>query len=57
MHCTQCRAAVKNLKVVIGQVKELGDDDAQPGAKMPDDRRTELDRALDEIDVASRSKG
>ena len=57
MHCTQCNAAVKNLKVVIGRVKELGDSGAQLGATMPDDRRAELNRALDEIDVASRSKG
>ena len=25
MHCNQCRAAVKNLRVVIGRVKELRD--------------------------------
>ena len=57
MHCTKCKAAVKNLRVVIGRVKELGDDSGQPGAKMPDARRADLDRALDEVDVASRSKG
>lgn len=57
MHCTQCRAAVKNLSVVIGQVKELRDDSARPAARMPDDRRADLERALDEVDVATRSKG
>lgn len=57
MHCNQCKAAVKNLRVVIGRVKELRDDGANDRAGMPDDRREELERALDEVDGTAQAKG
>ncbi|HLJ56606.1 MAG TPA: hypothetical protein VKT77_16325 [Chthonomonadaceae bacterium] len=51
MHCTQCRAAVRNLRTVIATVKELGGEDARPTAKMSDERRADIVRAMDEVDA------
>jgi len=56
MHCTQCRAAVKNLRIVIGKVKDLRDEGTANGERMPADRREELERALDEVDNMPRNK-
>jgi hypothetical protein len=55
LHCTQCRAAVKNLRTVIATVKELGGD-AEHRAPMPGARRADIERAMDEVDVAARNK-
>ena len=57
LHCTQCRAAVKNLRVVIGKVKDLRDDGTANAERLPADRRAKLDHALDEVDDTSRNKG
>ena len=56
MHCSQCRAAAKNLESVIVRVSELRD--AGPGAdtRLPADRRAEIDRALDEVDDSARAR-
>jgi hypothetical protein len=56
MHCTQCRAAVSNLRIVIGKVKDLRDDGTANVERMPADRREELERALDEVDNMPRNK-
>ncbi len=56
MHCTQCKAAVKNLRIVIGKVKDLRDDDTANGERMPAERREDLERAFDEVDSMPRSK-
>jgi hypothetical protein len=56
LHCSQCRAAVKNLRGVIATVKELGGEAGTHGAKMPEERRADIERAMDEVDGAARNK-
>ena len=57
MHCKQCSAAIKNLRVVIDRVGDLRDDAASGAARLPADRRADLERAMDEVDAAAPGKG
>src|SRR5689334_6216458 len=54
MHCTQCRAAEKNLRVVIRQVAGLREETSGPS--MPAERREEIERELDKIDITTQEK-
>ena len=56
LHCTQCRAAAKNLRVVIGQVSTLRSDGSEGDGRLSAGRREEIERAMDKADGASREK-
>ena len=57
MHCAHCKAAVKNLRVVIGKVSALRQDGMASPERLPTDRRVALERAMDEVAASSRDKG
>ena len=56
LHCTQCRAAAKNLRIVIARVSALRDDELDSDGRLSADRREEIERALDKVDGSSREK-
>ena len=55
LHCTECRAAIERLRVVIDKVSDLREDGMATAIKLPTDRREEIDRAMDDVESSLRN--
>jgi len=56
-YCKQCGSAIKNLRTVIDKVSDLKEENRRAGEETPASRRAGLERALDEVDASSKSRG
>lgn len=51
LHCTRCRAALNALTALRDRLRRLSDPVNNPPAHLTTDRRSALERAMDEMDL------
>jgi hypothetical protein len=61
MHCTQCRTAIEQLRVVIDKVSDLREkssvvreEEPEITVKLSKDRRADIERAMDDVESTLR---